>query len=425
MNDVTVQIENISKRYRIGLADARQETLVGAIMSSVTRPVENLRRLRKLASFNQQEGADIVWALRDVSFEVHQGEVVGIVGRNGAGKSTLLKILSRITEPTYGEAKIRGRVASLLEVGTGFHNELTGRENVYLNGTILGMKKAEIDRKFEEIVEFSGVATYLDTPVKRYSSGMRVRLAFAVAAYLEPEVLLIDEVLAVGDAEFQRKCLGKMEDVAHSGRTVLFVSHNMAAVRALCNRGVYLERGKVLQIGPTAEIVDIYLSSADRIGEVRRREDYNAKAPVFIEQALLQSTEQSPDGRTRVEMVLTCFANKELPFTCEWVLSTTIGQQLAFGSPQHFQRESLTASPGRFNLKIAIADLPLAMGRYYFDFRLGNLSSREYYDNFERAISLEIENFDPYRRGRSYNGRFGPFHFPDQFTITQNFDTGI
>lgn len=252
MNDVTVQIENISKRYRIGLADARQETLVGAIMSSVTRPVENLRRLRKLASFNQQEGADIVWALRDVSFEVHQGEVVGIVGRNGAGKSTLLKILSRITEPTYGEAKIRGRVASLLEVGTGFHNELTGRENVYLNGTILGMKKAEIDRKFEEIVEFSGVATYLDTPVKRYSSGMRVRLAFAVAAYLEPEVLLIDEVLAVGDAEFQRKCLGKMEDVAHSGRTVLFVSHNMAAVRALCNRGVYLERGKVLQIGPTA-----------------------------------------------------------------------------------------------------------------------------------------------------------------------------
>lgn len=425
MSDVTVKIENISKRYRIGLADTRPETLVGAILSSVTRPVENLRRLRRLAAFHNQEEADIVWALRDVSFEVRQGEVVGIVGRNGAGKSTLLKVLSRITEPTYGEAKIRGRVASLLEVGTGFHNELTGRENVYLNGTILGMKKSEIDRKFEEIIEFSGVATYLDTPVKRYSSGMRVRLAFAVAAYLEPEVLLIDEVLAVGDAEFQRKCLGKMEDVAHSGRTVLFVSHNMAAVRALCNRGVYLEQGRVLQIGPTAEIVDTYLSSADRIGEVRRREDYNPKAPVFMEQAVLQTTEQSADGRTRAEMILTCFATRQISFTCEWVLSTGIGQQLAFGSPQHFRQESLVSGPGRFNLKIVINDMPLAVGRYYFDFRLANLGNMEYYDNFERALAIEVENFDPYRKGRSYRGKFGPFHFPDHFAIIQNFDTGM
>lgn len=425
MSDITVKIEKISKRYRIGAANTRQETLVGAIMASVSQPLENLRRLRRLVSFNQRDEADMVWALRDISFDVYQGEVVGIVGRNGAGKSTLLKILSRITEPTYGQAKIRGRVASLLEVGTGFHNELTGRENVYLNGTILGMKKAEIDRKFDEIIQFSGITTFLDTPVKRYSSGMRVRLAFAVAAYLQPEVLLIDEVLAVGDAEFQRKCLGKMEDVAHSGRTVLFVSHNMAAVRALCNRAVYLDQGKVLQIGPAADIVDNYLSNIDRIGEVRCRQDYNANAPIFIEQAILQTTEQSSDGRTRVEMILTCFASKQIPFTCEWVLASGLGQQLAYGSPQHFRQESLISQLGRFNIKIIINDLPLAVGRYYFDFRLANLSNREYYDSFERALSLEVETFDPYGKGRSYRGKFGPFHFPDHFAIVQNFDTEI
>jgi lipopolysaccharide transport system ATP-binding protein len=206
-----------------------------------------------------QEKDDTIWALRDVSFEVKRGEVVGIIGRNGAGKSTLLKILSRITEPTGGRAEIHGRVGSLLEVGTGFHPELTGRENIYLNGAILGMKRAEIDRKFDEIVAFAEIEKFLDTPVKRYSSGMYVRLAFAVAAHLEPEILLVDEVLAVGDAAFQKKCLGKMGDVAREGRTVLFVSHNMGAVARLCNRSMWLDDGCIHKQGATSEVINAYL----------------------------------------------------------------------------------------------------------------------------------------------------------------------
>ncbi len=204
----------------------------------------------------------MIWALRDVSFDVRDGEVLGIIGANGAGKSTLLKILSGITEPSSGRAVIHGRVASLLEVGTGFHSELTGRENIYLNGTILGMKKVEIDRKFDEIVAFSGVERFIDTPVKRYSSGMKVRLGFAVAAHLDPEILLIDEVLAVGDASFQRKCIGKMGEVARGGRTVLFVSHNMAAVSILCNRAILLRDGMVAQVGEASDVVSDYLANA-------------------------------------------------------------------------------------------------------------------------------------------------------------------
>ena len=214
--------------------------------------------------------SDIIWALKDVSFEVKHGEAIGIIGRNGAGKSTLLKILSRITEPTHGRARVYGRVGSLLEVGTGFHPDLTGRENIYLNGTILGMKKREIDRKFDEIVEFSGVEKFIDTPVKRYSSGMRIRLGFSVAAHLEPEILIIDEVLAVGDAEFQRKCLGKMQDVAGAGRTVLFVSHNMVAVQSLCSRSLLLEQGGLIKDAPAAEVISAYLqtsNSAQRMTE--------------------------------------------------------------------------------------------------------------------------------------------------------------
>jgi lipopolysaccharide transport system ATP-binding protein len=219
--------------------------------------------LKRLKSFSRQE--EVFWALKDINFEVFPGEVVGIIGRNGAGKSTLLKILSRITHPTEGEIILRGRVASLLEVGTGFHPELTGRENVYFNGAILGMTKQEIEDKFDEIVAFSGVADFLDTPLKRYSSGMQVRLAFAVAAHLEPEILVVDEVLAVGDAEFQKKCLGKMKDVATGGRTVLFVSHNMAAVRKLCDKSILLTDGKIQNEGITKDIIDEYLSNVNTL----------------------------------------------------------------------------------------------------------------------------------------------------------------
>jgi lipopolysaccharide transport system ATP-binding protein len=263
MNDMAIRVENISKLYKIGAA--KKTTLVESFRHSINKIIGKADDFGNVEDF---------WALKDVSFEIKKGEAVGIIGKNGAGKSTLLKILSRITEPSSGKIEINGRVASLLEVGTGFHPELTGRENIYLNGTILGMKRAEIRSKFEEIVEFSGIQKFIDTPVKRYSSGMYVRLAFAVAAHLEPEILIIDEVLAVGDAEFQKKCLGKMEDVTGQGRTVLFVSHNMSAVNSFCKSCVYLRNGKVHSIGGSDKVIQQYLTNENApVGEVRWEAD--------------------------------------------------------------------------------------------------------------------------------------------------------
>lgn len=249
-----ISVTNLGKMYRLSHQTKRTDSFREAITSTLMSPLRRLKQLR-----GTDESMEEFWALKDVSFDVQPGEVVGIIGRNGAGKSTLLKILSRIVEPTTGEIRLRGRVASLLEVGTGFHPELTGRENIYLNGSILGMKKREIDRKFDEIVDFAEVEKFLDTPVKRYSSGMYVRLAFAVAAHLDPEILIVDEVLAVGDAEFQKKCLGKMKEVSTGrGRTVLFVSHNMLAVQALCQSGIFLENGSVSLCGPSVDVVNMY-----------------------------------------------------------------------------------------------------------------------------------------------------------------------
>jgi lipopolysaccharide transport system ATP-binding protein len=260
-----ITVENLSKCYLVGhQADTRSRYI--ALRDVVARGVhEFVRKASDMVHGRQIVQGDEIeefWALKDVSFEVKQGEVLGIIGRNGAGKSTLLKILSRITDPTEGRVVLHGRVASLLEVGTGFHPELTGRENIFLNGAILGMTQREIRDKFDEIVAFSEVDHFIDTPVKRYSSGMYVRLAFAVAAHLEPEILIIDEVLAVGDAEFQKKCLGKMSEVAEKGRTVLFVSHNMGAVRSLCSRAIFISNGKLIATGSAAQIVDTYLQSS-------------------------------------------------------------------------------------------------------------------------------------------------------------------
>ncbi|AKB45109.1 ABC transporter ATP-binding protein [Methanosarcina vacuolata] len=245
-----IEVKHLSKQYNIGV-DGTYKTFCDSFTSAVRHPLKMLKESHK--------PNDTFWALNDVNFEIEQGEIVGIIGRNGAGKSTLLKILSRITYPTEGEIILRGRVGSLLEVGTGFHPELTGRENIYFNGAILGMKKREIDEKFEEIVKFSGVEKFLDTPVKRYSSGMQVRLAFSVAANLDPEILLVDEILAVGDAEFQKKCLGKMEDVAKKGKTVLFVSHNLDAITTLCNRVILLNGGRNVADGTPTEMVSLYM----------------------------------------------------------------------------------------------------------------------------------------------------------------------
>ena len=256
MDTPAIRVEKLSKMYRIGAQEQQPKTRVSAFKRAAISPIAYLR-----STLRPPREEEIFWALRAVSFEVKRGEVVGIIGRNGAGKSTLLKILSRITEPTSGRAVIKGRVGSLLEVGTGFHPELTGRDNIYLNGTILGMKRKEIDRKFDEIAAFADVAKFLDTPVKHYSSGMYVRLAFAVAAHLEPEILIVDEVLSVGDAEFQKKCLGKMGEVAEAGRTVLFVSHNMAAIRNLCTSALFLKDGRISFSGPTNEAINEYFST--------------------------------------------------------------------------------------------------------------------------------------------------------------------
>ena len=265
MTALAIRAEGLGKKYRIGTAAERHDTLRDLMGNAIKAPFRNLGRLRRANTFEGDDATDTVWALRDVSFDVKHGEVLGIIGNNGAGKSTLLKVLSRITDPSAGRALIHGRVGSLLEVGTGFHPELTGRENVFLNGSILGMDRAYIERRFDEIVEFSGVEKFIDTPVKRYSSGMYLRLAFAVAAHLEPEILIVDEVLAVGDMEFQRKCIGKMVEVAGHGRTVIFVSHNMGAVAKLCERAILLRGGTNVLDGTAAEVVNAYLMGDARL----------------------------------------------------------------------------------------------------------------------------------------------------------------
>jgi len=280
-----LKAENISKQYRLGLVGT------GTLSHDLNRWWAGIRGKEdpylKVGAVNDRStkaNSDYVWALQDINFEVQQGEVLGIIGKNGAGKSTLLKILSRVTSPTTGEIKTKGRIASLLEVGTGFHPEMTGRENIYLNGAILGMTKTEIKRKEDEIIEFSGCEGYIDTPVKRYSSGMRVRLAFAVAAHLEPDILVIDEVLAVGDAEFQKKCLNKMEDVSKVGRTVLFVSHNMSAIQRLCPRSILLDGGMIKASGETQKVVKQYLSSAIKFSDA------------FVDMTKLTEKEFSAEG---------------------------------------------------------------------------------------------------------------------------------
>ena len=268
MAEIVIRVENISKKYRIGLKEEIHDSLTGKFFSMLSAPFYNFNKLKKLTEFdriNDQE--DVIWALNNLSFNVKKGEVLGIIGANGAGKSTLLKILANITEPTNGRVEIHGRIASLLEVGTGFHPDLTGRENIYLNGTILGMTKKDIDRKFNEILEFSGVEKFVDTPVKRYSSGMKVRLAFSVAAHLDPDILLVDEVLAVGDEKFRKKCLQKMDALSLTeGKTVIFVSHNLNVVKSLCQKCILLKDGMIESIGPTGNIINMYLDNFKKPG---------------------------------------------------------------------------------------------------------------------------------------------------------------
>jgi lipopolysaccharide transport system ATP-binding protein len=383
--EVVIRAEGLGKRYVIG-HQAERERYV-ALRDVIARNVRGLARsamdlIRGRPNIAGDEVEDF-WALRNVGFEIRRGEVVGVIGRNGAGKSTLLKILSRITEPTEGRVEIRGRVASLLEVGTGFHPELTGRENIYLNGAILGMTHAECRRKFDEIVAFAEVERFLDTPVKRYSSGMYVRLAFAVAAHLEPEILIVDEVLAVGDAEFQKKCLGKMGEVAGQGRTVLFVSHNMAAVQTLCPRAMLLSLGNLIAEGETKEVIGAYIEDPAK----SRR----SPGPVRIQLGLsLERVEIEPPfvetgGRARIDFMFSASERGAL-FECVVLICTPRGDRVAVIDVQDSAPMPLKFQPGAFRIGVEIAELPLVDGPYTVGLALRS--------DVEWEDFLELANFD-------------------------------
>jgi lipopolysaccharide transport system ATP-binding protein len=362
MSDLAIRVDQLGKQYRIGGTRLPYQTLRDQLRQTLTAPWRFWRRPRP--------DDRRFWALRDVSFEVKRGDVVGIIGRNGAGKSTLLKILSRITEPTTGEVDLHGRVGSLLEVGTGFHPELTGRENVYLNGAILGMRREEIARKFDEIVAFAEVEKFIDTPVKHYSSGMYMRLAFAVAAHLEPEILVVDEVLAVGDAQFQEKCLGKMRSVAGQGRTVLFVSHNMQAIRQLCSRGVLLQQGKVAVGGSVDRCVAEYLrKGTSASAHFWRREPTAPQKALQIEAINAELIGSQPDIRLLLDVQLRSLARHKAAF-CAVDISDASGTVLmqALPTAQPFISD---ASPAhRLTLDIQLP--PLVPGQYSTTMWVGN-----------------------------------------------------
>jgi len=387
-----IELENISKRYQLGRIGST------SIRDSLER---GWQRLRGPGPHGRSARGDF-WALRDLSFTVERGEMVGLIGENGAGKSTLLKILSRITEPTCGEAMLRGRTASLLEVGTGFHPELSGRENIFLNGAILGMRRSEIRKKFDEIVAFSEVEQFLDTPVKRYSSGMYVRLAFAVAAHLEPEILLVDEVLAVGDAAFQKKCLGKMGDVAREGRTVLFVSHNMASILALCERVILLKNGTMLGNGPTQEIVRDYLKSAiaKAVVALDQRSDRKGDGSARLISCKIESLESGHFITSSSRMKFTLAYQSDRPLTHVRFLVTiydytNTGIYLFDSDAVGGIPETL---PARGVVTCRTEPINLTPGRCYINLALFRGTAMA--DHIEQAASFDVEADKFYRTGR-------------------------
>jgi lipopolysaccharide transport system ATP-binding protein len=416
----TVTVQGLGKRYRLGQTINRSDLLSEVITRAVSRP---LRRLTGRDGGEPVEHKRDFWALRDVSLEVQESEIVGIIGRNGAGKTTLLKILSRTTAPTEGTVDIYGRVGSLLEVGTGFHPELTGRENVYLNGAILGMPRAEIARKFDEIVEFAEVGKFLDTPVKRYSSGMYVRLAFAVAAHLEPEILIVDEVLAVGDVAFQRKCLGKMDDVRRDGRTVLFVSHNMAAVSYLCTRAMLLEHGRVVDEGGTHEIIKHYLRLSDTSGNasLRDRRDRSGSGALRVEQIALRDR-AGDDAQTIA-------TGSDLVIDLDYVAASgdslrNVGVSLAFDTllGQRVTQLSNDVSGFPFDsiapngtIRCSVPSLPLNSGRYYVTLYItvGGIAA----DWVQKAIALDVVESDYFGTGRTLGAQDGVVVMPQAWEV--------
>jgi lipopolysaccharide transport system ATP-binding protein len=386
MSDVAIEAHDLGKSYTLGLNKRGYGTLREALVEAAKRPFQRGADRRK---------GDTLWALKELSMTVRNGEVIGLIGHNGAGKSTLLKILSRITEPSTGYADVTGRVGSLLEVGTGFHPELTGRENIYLNGSILGMRRAEISARFDEIVEFAEISRFLDTPVKRYSSGMSVRLAFAVAAHLEPEILLVDEVLAVGDAAFQRKSLGKMNEVAQAGRTVVFVSHNLAIIQALCTRGILLERGETVADAPIGEAIDSYLRTLERSAatDLLERTDRDSRA---YDETLVRRLEISgPSGQANAIVagqpaMIAVDVTEELPaMECQLTIANSLGQPICtldseMSAPVDVREPQLGP-----RIECEIPALPLVPGRYRIDVIVK--AKRQIQDGLQAAAFFDVE----------------------------------
>ena len=418
MPNLAISLEGISKRYHIGKRQKRNQSVRDILAGALVTPFRHAGRLLTGHGPSADEKDETFWALKDVSFDVNHGQIVGIIGRNGAGKSTLMKILSRITEPTEGCGEINGRVGSLLEVGTGFHPELSGRENLFLNGAILGMRKSEIEAKFDEIVAFAEIDKFIDTPVKHYSSGMYVRLAFAVAAHLEPEILLVDEVLAVGDAAFQRKCLGKMNEVSRGGRTVILISHNMAAIENLCHRGIVIEHGKVTFSGEMNQAIERYLQGnamnngrqRSHIVDLAQAQGRNKKSKAMLKRLELFSEGRPVNGQLRMGAPLTAYIRFQLEeptsnLNACFAFDTLFGQRL-FTAHSVFEPQNNWGSRSGEQLFVCeIPSLTLVPGEYKIKLGLDIQSSEQ--DSIEDAARITILESDFYGTGRApWNGAF-------------------
>ncbi|MBR2074863.1 MAG: ABC transporter ATP-binding protein [Fibrobacter sp.] len=401
MSDIAIQFDNVGKLYKLGLVGtgSMMHDLNRWWQTSILRREDPYLKIGETNDRSKKGSSDYVWALKDITFDVKQGDVVGIIGKNGAGKSTLLKLLSRVTSPTTGTIRAKGRIASLLEVGTGFHPELTGRENIYMNGSIMGMTRKEIDRKLDEIVDFAGVERYLDTPVKRYSSGMTVRLGFAVAAFLEPEILVVDEVLAVGDAEFQKKAIGKMQDVSKGeGRTVLFVSHNMAAVQSLCKKGIILENGNIVFNGLVDKAIDYYIHDQS-INDKSRIKDYITKKKpcIYIEKIEFNGSENVNSvikpGQKELAISITGHTTETLNTDLKVVFKNLNDVPMATLADGHYKGITTIIKPGNFVINKLIK-LPsiLSTGDYYVDIILHNPMIEGLVDCYN-CVNLHIDGY--------------------------------
>jgi lipopolysaccharide transport system ATP-binding protein len=388
-----IRTESLSKRFRISTRRERHPTLRDAVSAWPSRAARHVRHLRGAI---REDVDQTIWALRDVSLEIHQGETVGLIGRNGAGKTTLLKIISRITEPTEGRVLLRGRIGSLLEVGTGFHPELTGRENIYLSGSILGLRRGEIDRRFDDIVEFSEVERFLDMPIKRYSTGMQVRLAFSVAAHLEPEILLVDEVLAVGDVAFQRKCLGRMGDVAREGRTVVFVSHSMAVVQALCQRGVVLEHGRVVQDASIATATDTYLRGFQQAlsEDLRERRDRAGWRNIIVERIEISGPSDNghptPLVTGQPARFVFYMTDRRPSMALTFTILNSLGHPVARLSSSVGSPDDARGAESLSRFVCELDDLLLLPGRYRIDLELKARGVVQ--DSIEAAAMFDVED---------------------------------